>query len=228
MRTSRIVARGFPHLILQRGNYLQSVFQNESDYRRYLAWLKEYAGLSALKIWAYCLMENHVHLICVPPTRETLSKTLNTIHMRYAQYFNQKRKAYGHLWQGRFLSTILDEAHVYEAVRFVENNPVRAGLVEKAHLFPWSSARARVMKEDDGILSDPPFAIAERNDWEAYLRKPAREHLIENLKRNLTAGRPSGDAAFLGKMEILLARSLRIPPRGRPPKSPRPALEISE
>ncbi|MBI4746619.1 MAG: transposase [Deltaproteobacteria bacterium] len=101
-RISRVVAVGHPHHITQRGNYRQPVFEDEDDFIQYLHWLKEYCLKYSLNIWAYCLMNNHVHFLAVPMKDDSLSKTFNTLHVRYSQYFNQKRKARGHLWQGRF------------------------------------------------------------------------------------------------------------------------------
>ncbi|WP_419470087.1 transposase [Candidatus Kuenenia sp.] len=106
------VASGYPHHVTQRGNYQQPVFEDESDFRQYLQWLQEYSTKYPLKIWAYCLMTNHVHFVCVPEKEDLLARTFNTLHMRYSQYFNQKRKLKVHLWQGRFYSCILDERHL--------------------------------------------------------------------------------------------------------------------
>lgn len=132
-RIARAVARGLPHHITQRGNYRQGVFETDEDYLKYREWLKEYSKRYALDIWAYCLMSNHVHLVCVPDQDDSLARTFNLLHMRYSQYVNRRRKMNGHVWQEeRFYSTILDEVHLHAAIRYVENNPVRAGIVQKA------------------------------------------------------------------------------------------------
>ena len=139
-RISRAVAVGFPHHITQRGNYRQSVFERKDDYLFYLEWLKTYSSKYSLKIWAYCLMKNHVHFIAVPMESDSMARTFNTLHMRYSQFMNQRRNARGHLWQGRFFSSVLDERHLYAGMRYVENNPVRARIVKKADEYRWSSA----------------------------------------------------------------------------------------
>ena len=143
-RIARAVAVGYPHHITQRGNYRQAVFESDEDYIRYLELLRLYCKKYSLKIWAYSLMGNHVHFIAVPIEPESLAKTFNTLHMRYAQYFNMKNKASGHLWQGRFYSCALDERHLYAGMRYVENNPVRARIVKRAEQYQWSSAGAHV------------------------------------------------------------------------------------
>lgn len=136
-RIARAVAVDYPHHITQRGNYRQPVFETDEDYVRYLEWLKLYSSKYSLKIWAYCLMGNHIHFIAVPMEQDSMAKTFNTLHMRYAQYFNMRNKTAGHLWQGRFYSCVLDERHVYAGIRYVENNPVRAHIVGKARLYRW-------------------------------------------------------------------------------------------
>jgi putative transposase len=131
-RIARAVAVEYPHHITQRGNYRQTVFKSAKDYPLYLSWLKAYAEKYFVRIWAYCLMSNHVHYIAVPMQSVSFARTFNTLHMRYSQYINKRENAAGHLWQGRFYSCALDETHLYAAVRYIENNPVRAGIVDKA------------------------------------------------------------------------------------------------
>jgi putative transposase len=152
-RIARVVAKGYPHHVIQRGNYRQPVFEEDNDYVQYLEWIKDYGKKYSLEIWAYCLMSNHIHFVCVPEQEDSLARTFNALHMRYSQYFNQKKKLKGHLWQGRFYSCILDEEHLYAAVRYVENNPVRAGIVRKPQRYKWSSARSHVNRGKDSVLS---------------------------------------------------------------------------
>ena len=217
-RISRVVAVGYPHHITQRGNYRQPVFMDEEDFIQYLQWLKEYCLKYSLNIWAYCLMNNHVHFVVVPMKEDSLAKTFNTLHMRYSQYFNQKRKARGHLWQGRFYSCILDERHLRATVRYVENNPLRAGVVEKPHEYNWSSARSRVHGEAAPVLSDDFYLIKEIDDWSAYLMESDDNAMINSIRQNTKTGRPCGDESFIKKMEGLLERKLTALPRGRPRK----------
>jgi len=131
-RIARAVAVGYPHHITQRGNYCQIVFEKDEDYLQYLEWLKLYSKRYSLKIWAYCLMQNHVHFIAVPMEPDSLAKAFNTLHMRYSQYINMRNKSAGHLWQGRFFSCVLDERHLYSGIRYIENNPVRARIATRA------------------------------------------------------------------------------------------------
>jgi putative transposase len=216
-RISRAIAIGYPHHVLQRGNYRQLIFEEDIDYLQYLQWLEEYSKKFSLKIWAYCLMSNHVHYVVMPMKENSLSKTFNFLHMKYSLYFNQKRNLRGHLWQGRFYSCILDNRHVYSAVRYVENNPVRANLVDRAYDYPWSSARYHVYKKANPILADECYLTKEIEDWAAYLMINDDE-LINNIRKNMKTGRPCGDDGFIKKIESILGRRLKALPRGRPQK----------
>lgn len=217
-RIARAIAAGYPHHITQRGNYRQAIFESDADYQQYLKWLGEYCSKYALKLWAYCLMSNHVHFIGVPMYEDSLARTFNTLHMRYAQYVNQKRGANGHVWQGRFFSCILDEMHLYAAVRYVENNPVRAGIVRRPQDHHWSSAGAHVHNNSDLILSDDCYLTEEIEDWSAYLAEKDDEAMIDSIRINSRTGRPCGDDYFISKTEKLLGRRLAAFPKGRPRK----------
>ena len=141
-RTARIVIPNLPYHITQRGNYGHSVFSDDSDRKKYLSWINEYSNKYNLSIYAYCLMDNHIHFIGTPRDEDSLAKVFSTAHMRYSQYLNKKRKVKGHLWQGRFYSVVLDEPHLAASVRYVERNPVRIKIVKKAWQWKWSSALA--------------------------------------------------------------------------------------
>jgi putative transposase len=216
MRTSRAVAPGFPHHVLQFGNYGNAVFEEAGDYEIYLGWLAEYGKRFSVEIWAYCLMPNHVHCVCVPLAESGLARTFNALHMRYAQYFNARRGLRGHLWHGRFYSSILDEDHTYEAVRLVEMNPVRWRLVDDAAAYPWSSARSHVSGSEDPILGDGRPVLCQVDDWQAYLKGPCDMSRVEALRKNLRSGKPSGSPDFLKRLERMLGRKLERRPRGRP------------
>jgi putative transposase len=218
MRIARAVAVGYPHNVIQRGNCLQSVFEDDKDYVQYLHWLEEYTKKYSLKIKAYCLMKDHVHFVCVPMKDYSLAKTFNTLHMRYSQYFNKKRGIKGRLWQSRFYSCILDERHTYEAIRHIENSPVRAKIAKEAIDYPWSSARSHITGEENPVLTDSYHLIKKGENWLAYLIEKEDENLIKNIQDNLKTGRPCGDKIFIRKIQELLSRELIPNPRGRPTK----------
>jgi len=143
-RRARVVFEGVVHHITQRGNYRQNVFEDDSDKRKYVEFIREYSQKYGMKIYAYCLMSNHVHFIAAPLKEDSLAMTFKYSNMRYSSYFNKKNKRSGHLWQGRFYSCPLHFEHALEALRYVERNPVRARMVELPWEYLWSSARERV------------------------------------------------------------------------------------
>ena len=216
-RLARSIFVGYPHHLVQRGSYDQPVFGDETDYRRYLDWLSVYASRYGVHIWAYCLMPNHIHLICVPQTDGALARAFNTLHMRYAQYFNNKRGISGHLWRARFMSCALDDRSVYEEIRFIENDPVRAGLVGRSEDYPWSSARQHVMGEAGPVIANC-FLCGEIKDWRAYLTDGPNETVLSRTWQSLKTGRPSGNLDFVRQLETVLGRRLMAMPRGRPRK----------
>jgi putative transposase len=218
-RISRAIAVDYPHHITQRGNYRQAVFVEAQDYAQYLHWLTQYAPKCDLDIWAYCLMPNHIHFVGVPHRHDSLSRTFHAVHMQYARYFNSKRKAVGHLWQGRFFSCALDERHVYAAIRYVERNPVRGGLVSSPADYPWSSAKSHISGEADSVLSGSCFLMETVKDWRQYLETKQDHEAEAALIKSTITGRPCGQADFVKHMEEILGRTLTPHPRGRPSKS---------
>jgi putative transposase len=143
-RKARVVAVGMPHHVTQRGNDRRGVFFHHRDRSVYLHALFEHAHWYDVGIWGYCLMTNHVHLIAVPESDTGLAKTLGRTHADYARYANAVRRGCGHLWQARFYSCPMEKTHRWQALSYIEQNPVRAGLAIRPAEYPYSSARAHV------------------------------------------------------------------------------------
>lgn len=217
-RIPRIIAPGFPYHVTQRGNFGQVVIEDDADRRNYLSWIRDYGEKFGLKIWAYCLMGNHVHFVAVPLYEDSLARALKQTHMRYSHYFNNKKGQSGHLWQGRFYSCCLDEAHLFAAVRYVENNPVRAGLVMRAEDYPWSSAASHVSGGENPILSKDLPLLEMIGDWREYLREEEEKSALATLRSCTMSGQPAGDQGFIGKLEEILGKSFAKRPKGRPKK----------
>ena len=220
-RMARVVAVGLPHHITQRGNFQQDVFLSPDDRKRYLRWMRKFSTQYGLRIFAYCLMQNHVHFIATPTNEDSLARTFKNAHMRYAQYFNKKLGRHGHLWQGRFYSCVLDAPHLILAARYIERNPVRAGLVKKPWQWEWSSALNHVGKEDKAPLKLGDFLgiIGMSHDyWAQYIDSTEETNFLQQIKKHTLAGRPLGKAAFVATLEGKLHRRLSVSPIGRPKK----------
>jgi len=221
-RLARIVVPDVPHHITQRGNRRQDVFFNDDDYTAYRDLVAEACAREGLRCIAWCLMPNHVHLILTPPTADALRAALGEAHRRYSRRINFTHGWTGYLWQGRFASYPMDDAHLLTAVRYVELNPVRAKLVKRAQAWRWSSAKAHVEGYQDG-LTDPTALAGVHRNWRAMLRNglaagdlaPEVEAAIEMHQRT---GRPWGDAAFIANLEHSTGRTLA---RQRPGPKPR-------
>ena len=197
-RIARIVAPGEAHHVTQRGTNRQTVFFSRRDRQVYLQLLQENSLHEGLRILAYCLMANHIHLVVVLREEESLAVTLRRTHGRYAQYLNARRRRSGHLWQNRFYSCPLEERHLWTALRYVERNPVRAGLVEEAQNHAWSSAQSHLSGIDRLRLLDLDFwreaGGAER--WSALLAGVEEELELRRLRSATYAGRPFGTKKF--------------------------------
>ena len=167
-RSARIIHPGAPHHVTQRGNRRQQVFFNEDDYAHYLALLSESCRVESVQCWAYCLMPNHVHLVMVPEDEQSLSRAVGRTHRLYTQYYNRGADSAGLLWQGRFKSSPMDEPRLFAACRYIELNPVRAGLVPCAENWRWSSVHAHLAGKADALVRVGPMQdrIA---DWDEYL-----------------------------------------------------------
>ena len=155
-RLPRLVVPGLPHHVTQRGNRRLQTFFDDDDYALYKHLLGEAAGKAGSEIWCYCLMPNHVHIIIVPSHEDGLRATFADAHRRYTGYVNARMRVTGHLWQGRFGSVVMDEAHLANAVRYVSLNPVRARLVDRAEDWNWSSVNAHLRGRDDGLVQVAP------------------------------------------------------------------------
>ena len=218
-RLARVAIPELPYHVTQRGNRRHRTFFENSDRRVYLGWLANYSRKYDLEIWAYCLMSNHVHLLVMGHQGESLARTVGRTHGRYAQWQNRKHQWSGHFWSGRFYSTPLDERHLWAAVKYIELNPVRSGLVEVAEKYPWSSARAHAAGIIDPILSpDSPFP-GPVGDWSEWLKTGLDAQALDRIRRNTSTGRPTGSDSFTLQIESHLGRNLHRQKTGRKPKS---------
>jgi putative transposase len=206
-RMARIVIPHIPHHITQRGNRSQKVFFSDKDKAAYLALLYKHAQDAGLTFWAYCLMDNHVHLIAVPEKEDSLAKGIGDTHKYYTRMVNFRENWRGYLWQGRFSSFPLGEKYLYAAMRYVERNPVRAGMVKRAQDYEFSSAKAHVYKTKDLLLSDN-FVIKEIEDWKAFLAGEDKEQDIKLFKKHARVGRPLGQEGFIESLEKVTGRIL--------------------
>lgn len=217
-RMPRVVVPLCPHHVTQRGSRRQPTFFRDDDYRVYLRLMAERCRRAGTRVWAYCLMPNHVHLVMVPSHQDGLRAALGEAHRRYSRIVNLRMDWQGHLWQERFHSVPVDERHLLAAVRYVERNPVAARLCAHPRDWPWSSAPAHLQGRDDVLVEVGPM-LSRVSDWGAYLAGPGDEDIGARLSRHARTGRPLGDARFVERLERITGRVLTPRPSGRRPKT---------
>jgi putative transposase len=194
----------------------------EDDYRRYLHTMSEWCSKCRVGVWAYCLMPNHAHLVLVPADEKGLHRAVGEAHRRYTLHVNTREQWQGHLWQGRFASVVMDDAHLLAAARYIELNPVRARLAERPEDYPWSSARAHLSGRDDGMVQVAPL-LEMVEDWPSHLTVDVEEMELQAFRKHERTGRPLGGAEFLMLLETILGRILGKQKTG--PKGPRKKIE---
>ncbi len=220
-RLPRVVVADVPHHVTQRGNARQVIFRSDSYRFIYLELLRQHGELYGLSLLGYCLLSNHVHLIVIPRTAHSLAQALKHTHGRYAAYRNACQSSSGHVWQGRFYSCPLDGPHLWTALRYVELNPVRAGMVEAAAQWRWSSAAAHCAADTAETwleleLWQKHWTVA---DWAGYLAAGESAAEAAALRQFTHTGRPLGSATFVAELEQSTLRLLTPRKRGRGHKS---------
>ena len=216
-RMARMVVPGYPHHITQRGNRRQKTFFCEDDYQTYIELMSEWTARCGVEIWAYCLIPNHIHLIAVPQSEDDLRWAIGEAHRRYTRHINFQKNWRGHLWQGRFASNVMDESYLIAAARYIELNPVRAGLVTKPTEYRWSSAKAHCAGLDDKLVKAKPLLDLVDN-WQTLLDSAMSDKEIKALRMHERTGRPLGDETFVKRLERKLGKILVPQKAGRPKK----------
>lgn len=207
-RLARAVAPGYPHHVTQRGNRRQKTFFCDQDYQEYIKLVVTWCAKYGVEIWAYCLMPNHVHLIATPNSADSLARAIGGAHRRYTRMVNFRQGWRGYLWQGRFASFPMDEEYLLMAAKYIELNPVRAGLCEKAEAYPWSSARAHLRGKDDSLVKVSPL-LDIVGSWQKFLSESLDGNQIQgDLRGHERTGRPLGSQEFITKLENITGRIL--------------------
>jgi len=219
-RLSRIVPVNIPHHVTQRGNARRPILNSDNERLVYLDLLRTQLRLYELSLLGYCLMSNHVHLVVVPHRADSLALALKYTHGRYASFWNATHQSSGHVWQGRFYSCPLDCSHLWIALRYTELNPVRAGMVQAAENWPWSSAGAHCgcRPTDDWLEMEAWNRRWSMESWKQYLRTAATESELDAIRQHTHTGRPLGGQEFVRDLEVTLQRRLVPQKGGRPPR----------
>lgn len=225
-RLPRLILPGHPHHIVLRGNNRQAIFHSDLDREHLLATLKDVATQYRVAVHAFVLMDNHLHLLATPPTAEALSRMMQSLGRRYVGWFNARHGRSGTLWEGRFRAGAVEgERHLLACMRYIELNPVRAGLVAEAGDWPWSSARDHLGQARSGLITEHEMY------WSLGNTPFEREHAYRELLAHgispaeqvqfteaVLRGRPVGTERFLKPLAVDHPDVVVRRPRGRPRK----------
>lgn len=215
---ARVAVAELAHHVTQRGNARREVFFSVQDRQVYLGLLQEYSAHYGLRIQGYCLMTNHVHLVAVPERETSLARTLREVHGRYARYRNAIERGSGHVWQNRYYSCAFEGVRWASVMRYVELNPVRAGIVKSPGDYAWSSALMHLGGSDPLSLVDAQAWRREWSpeQWSEWLREGAGEAAA--IREATYTGRVFGSEGFVAELERKLERRLVAGKPGRPGK----------
>ncbi|MDR7331066.1 REP-associated tyrosine transposase [Roseateles asaccharophilus] len=227
-RLPRLILPDQPHHVILRGNNRQAIFYSDLDREYLLATLKEVAAQYRMAIHAYVLMDNHLHLLVTPPSAEALSRMMQSLGRRYVGWFNARHQRSGTLWEGRFRAGLIEgERHLLACMRYIELNPVRAGLCNEAVQWPWSSAAHHLGLSRSALITEHEMYWSLGNT--PFEREHAyRELLNQGVSRReqmeftdaVLRGRPLGSESFLKPLAVDHPAVVVQRPRGRPRKAP--------
>jgi putative transposase len=217
-RFARVIAVGVAHHVTQRGNARQFILDSDADREVYLSLLRGNIEQHHASLIGYCLMSNHIHLVMVPHQADTFATALKHTHGRYAAYWNAKHRSSGHVWQGRYYSCPLDRPHLWEALRYTELNPVRAGMVREAEVWTWSSAAVHcgAAAAGDWLAMKDWQSRWDVSSWREYLAAGEDESEIAAVRQCTHTGRPLGTEEFVRDLEAAAKRLLAPRKGGRP------------
>lgn len=223
-RQPRFHLADVPQHVIQRGNNRQPIFFIESDYERYLKYLGSSAETNRCDVHAYALMPNHVHLLVTPREPLAVSKLMQTLGGRYVRHVNAAHGRSGTLWGGRYKASIVEsDGYLMTCYRYIEMNPVRAGLARHASDYRWSSHGYNALGEDNGLIVEHALYRAlgasfeeRRSAYRELFPEPMDDALLSRIRDALNQGRVLADEGFRSEMETKLSRSLKPAKRGRP------------
>ena len=226
-RQPRLVVVGYPHHIILRGNNRSAVFYNDKDRRFFVNCLKEAKKKTKSKIYAYCFMTNHVHLLLEPSSSDGIGDMMQSLGRRYVRYINQTYKRIGTLWEGRFKSSLVSkDEYLLACARYIELNPLRAKMVSDPKDYPWSSFRFRAEGRPDGLLDEDPVykglgkTSAERQTrYKEWFKRGIPQGELSLIRDAVQKGGILGSGGFFDAVAKLAGRDVCLRPRGRPRKS---------
>ncbi len=223
-RKPRMYLPGFPCHVIQRGNNRGACFLTHPDYQFYLECLIDAAKRYGVAVHAYVLMTNHVHLLMTPARKDSISRTMQSIGRRYVQYINYRYRRTGTLWEGRHKASLVDhDKYLLACMRYIELNPVRAGMVETADDYRWSSYRCNAHNVPDALIRNHAVFEAlgydeekRANSYRALFEEVLADEDLKVIRQSAQFSMPTGDNRFKQQIEKAVGRALGYSKLGRP------------
>ena len=225
-RRPRIIVPNIPLNVIQRGNNRKSCFYAEEDYKLYLEWLQEYARKTGCLVHAYVLMTNHIHLLITPKKSDSAGELMKRLGQRYVQYINRTYQRSGTLWEGRFRSCIAQQDdYLLLCQRYIELNPVRAGIVKHPGEYYWSSYHVNGQGNKSDLVSHHPLYLSlgqtdeERQiAYRELFRCELEPGVIDEIREATNGNFVLGNSRFKQKISKILRRRVTPGKPGRPRK----------
>ena len=216
-RTARASVGEMCYHVINRGNARQEVFRKNDDYKAFINLFKGACERIAMRVLGHCLMPNHFHLVLWSYSNGDLGKWMQWLLTAHVRRYHQHYKTSGHVWQGRFKAFPIErDDHLLTVLRYIERNPLRAGLVEHAEDWPWSSlSRSRLKMDPDWLC---PLPVSRPPNWISWVNQPQTEAELEQLRRSVNRGAPYGSADWVQRIATQLGLEASVRPRGRPKK----------
>ena len=229
-RRSRIHLDGLPLHIVQRGHNREPCFFADDDYHCYLHWLGKALGEAHCDLHAYALMTNHVHLLITPRQASMVPKLLISLGRRYVQYINRSYKRTGTLWDSRYKSSLVQPGnYLLTCQRYIELNPVRAGMSRDPADYRWTSYRSNGLGQIDRLLTPHPLYLelgsddhARQSTWRSLFQSQLNKEAIADIRLALNQSQPLGNPRFHARIEAMTGIRREARPRGRPRLKPTP------
>lgn len=214
-RIARGLSENCIYHVLNRGNGKQNIFHKEQDYKVFVDLMKEAGNRYSVKIFAYCLMPNHFHIILMPLKIGELSRWMQWLMTSHVRRYHKNYGTSGHIWQGRFKSFIVQEDnYLLTVIRYVEGNPVRAGLVNSARDWLWSSHRETTSVKSKFLIDKIPIELP--NDWTKYVNENIINYELNKLRQSVDRQSPYGELEWKIKISKKLGLESTLRPCGRP------------
>jgi putative transposase len=222
-RPLRPIADGLIYHVINRGNNRQKVFRKGADFLAFLKALFDLKERKPFELYGYCLLDNHFHLL-LRPEGDTISRIVQSLLVSHTQRYHKHYRSGGHVWQGRFKSPVIQgDEHLLNVLRYIEANPLRAGVVTRAERYPWSSYRAHGLGEANELVDSlltyeelSPYAAVRQRKWAEKVHLPMDGQIEAAIRRSNATGLPYGERRWVERLAGELELDLAIRPRGRP------------